>query len=452
MRILSLWLLGLLVLGSPLQAQDGSPAEKWISEAWALLPTYGSTQRFLLTQDEERNSRAAAHILSAALELSPEHLRGLWSLGYTQRLLAENARNRGRQQQAERHLRAALDALNRATELDPKDPWSPYTRGLCLTDAGQHEAALADLELALRHVDAQMQAGLNVTDIRFQVLEWRCEVAMRAGHWSAAREDLRAFHSEFSSNSWPLQIALGESYLRERNFAAARKVYLTTIDQYPNDFQAFALAGYLAGLTGDRDAADMHMHMAIQTERIVGLYTRLWYWMLAQPEDEAAALVDLTRLLANPPSSLSAWDRSLGQFCIGQLNMTEFQAALKRERARRLQLAEDLDHLDCEAAFYRGMRLEYEAKLLGPGAAAVGLRDQALSAYSEALQARPIAWKWEWAFARLGLARLSKAKVAAPEDFEGSWHRPGAKRPTHKTPEAWLPGDLLLEPVFRVLQ
>ena len=438
-------LLACLAFALPSAAQERADADGLIEQAWAFLPAYEGTPRFLLNAQVERETQAGAHLLQAGLALNPDHVRGLWSLGHALSLLAENHRNRGRSARANADYAGAVEALGHAIELSPLDAWSPYARAMAHTAAGEHALALADLRLTLGNA---LAAGESQDNMRFRAREWLPEVLMRLGKHEEAREALRRFHGEFASNSWPLLIALGESFQRQRDFAEARKVYQQTIQEYPNDFQAYALLGYLEGLSGNQAAAAQSMRLAIRNERFAGLYTRLWLWILATPELQGTALDDLSAFLKNPPDSVSAWDRSLGLFCIGELDFEGYAAALQGELQRRLELAEPLDDLECEAAFYRGLRLEREAQFQD-----VGDRSAARAAYLEALEARPLKWKWEWAYARLGLARcaaqdgLNPAHAPSTEESgNASWHRPGSDQLRHSAPEAWRVGDLLLRP------
>lgn len=439
--------LACLALALPAPFQERQSGDQLIEQAWTFLPAYTGTHRFLLTEQAERETRAGAHLLQAGLALEPDHIRGLWSLGHAQVLLAENHRNRGQQAAADEAYGLALGALSRAIELNPTDAWSPYARAMAHTSAGQQQLALADLKLALAKAQA---AGQTQDAMRFRALEWLPEVLMRSGRHAEARAALRSFHSEFSNNTWPMLIALGESFQRERNFAGAREIYQQTIQEYPSDFQAYALMGYLDGISGQPESAAESMRLAIRNERFAGMYTRLWLVILATPELEEAALKDLTAFLKNPPDSASEWDRTLGRFVIGQLTPDAFRRAAKAERERRYEAAEPMDELWCEVSFYMGLRAERDAAALSTAAERSKGYPIAVQYYRDALKARPNAWKWEWAYARLGLARLAKVLgVTAPSaeiaSAEGTrWHRAGQDQAQEEQPSPLEVGDLVI--------
>ena len=453
------------LLLAPVGVQETAPdAETLIQQAWTFLPAYDFTPRPLLDDSSRARATAGAHLLRAALALSPEHVRGLWSLGYAESLLAEDRHTRGDRERATQHKREAEEALQRAMLLRPEDPWALYARGAVRGALGEHRRALGDLKRTRELCDQLRARGDSSVDyLRFKTLEQNAELLQRAGEFVQARAALESFHEEFSNNDWPLLIALAESHLRERSFPGAFDAYRRAIEGYPSDHQAYALSGYLAGLVGDREEATRQLTTALEHELAPGMYTRLWLWILATEDAREGAREDLAGFLANPPSTLSAWDRTLGSFVLGSGEATEFLAAGRAEHARRLEAAEPLDDLLCEVWYYAGLRHELDAAELEADAREGRLR-QALHAYGTALESSPARWKWEWAFARLAFARLA-AELDLPADpgfrIDGasyqsphvqgtlartSWHRPGTLEsvPYVADPQ---PGDLLVATV-----
>jgi|GEM_PF-3042640 len=438
--MLALPLAALLATAVPPPLQDSKPtADGLAAEAWALLPPYTGDHRFFLADSAKREALAATHLLEGALVLDPGHLPSLWRLGYARNLLREDAKNRGELENAELHAQRAAEALERAIGLDAADPWAPYTLAMVHTGAGRHDGALEDLAEALARsetaIAAATQDGGDTSGaewLRFKILEWRSEVEMRARRFETAREHLRAFHGEFSTNPWPLEIALAESCARERDLAGAREHFGRAIELFDEDSQAYAARAYCDGLLGDDAAAVAGLERAIQLERQAGLYTRLWLWILSQGEARAAAGADLATLCEGPPPHLSAWDVALARFLLGEGEAATFVEAGEAELARRIEANEAPGDLRCELHFYAGLRCELD-----------GAEEEALHHYRAALRERPTAWKWEWAYARTRLARLAAEDLGRPtfEVIEGRFREPGLEGPASDS--RWsVPGAL----------
>ena len=446
-------------------AQDGRPgADELVAQGWKFLPPYSGEHREFLTAQERTDTAVAAHLFAAAVELQPEHLRALWSLGHAQVLLAEDRKNRG-DPAARVHDAEAIDALSRALALDPEDPWTAYARGALHASFGRHVEALDDLARAVANAERGMkrsgEEGQNAW-LRFKALEWRGEVLMRHGRFDEALAALSAFHREFSTSAWPLHVALAECHLRRRDLAGAREQYQVILELFPSDHQAYAALGYLAGLLGDRAEATRRLAEAIRYEREPGLYTRLWWWILATDEARPAAEEELRAFLEHPPGGVSEWDRGLGRFVLGAASVEVFLEAARAEEERRKTAGLPLDHLPCEARFYAGLRLEDDARRAAGAERRGELLESARRAYGEALGFAPESWKWEWAFARQRYAALCErlGSGLAPgfaveggtlrlegEDFElleGAWHAPGEERPSAELDRPRRAGDLFL--------
>lgn len=436
----------LLALASPATTQDDRPeAEALVNQAWLFLPTYDGEHRAFLDESTRRDTSVGAHLLAAATALDPTHVRGLWSLGHAEILLAEDDRNRGESEAAWRHYELAVAALTRSIELQSDDPWALYARGAAHTAFGANELAYADLSSAVAAADERLRVGEegSIPWLRFKALEWRAEVSMRLGAYERARDELRTFHSEFSNNEWPLLIALAESHERARDFAGARTVLESITEKFPSDHQAYALLGYLEGLVGNDERANERLLEALEYELAPGMYTRMWMWILATDDRRAAATQDFAGFLENPPDVLSAWDLTLGRFVLGTGTVDEFIEAAHAEEARRMAAGEALDDLMCEAWFYAGLRREAD-----------GEPDLARLAYVHALSYTPPKWKWEWAYARLHFAELARGGGPVEASFadeselvDALWHVPGAEGPLTKLSRAPLPGDLVIATV-----
>lgn len=460
-RILVLWALSALALLSvEARAQSERPGpDGLVDQAWGFLPVYDGEHRSFLTEVGRGEVSAAAHLFEAALSLDSAHLRALWSLGHAEVLLSEDRRNRGFVKEAAAHSVRAITSLGRAIELQQDDPWAWYARGTARTAAGLHGLALGDLERALELIDARDD---QLDWLRYKVLGWLAEVQMRGGRHAAARESLRAYHAEFSTNEWPLHIALAESHLRERDLAGARRRYLAILDGFPSDHQAFALLGYLAGLRGDHERATTRLTEAIERELEPGVYTRLWLLILATDEARQAAAEDLASFLENPPPGPTEWDLALARFALGAEGVPAFLERLRLEKERRMEAAETLDDLECEGWYYVGLRRELDASALEGEQERRELLGHALEGYRRALSFSPVAWKWEWAFARLRFADLALelGRTSAPQLSSGDgqvalselsahasslrWHAPRADGATAELGREPRPGDLVL--------
>jgi len=447
--------------------QDERPdAESLVELGWRLVPAYSGDHREALPSATAAEVEAGAHVFEAAIALDPEHLRALWSLGHAHVLLAANADHRGRDDDVRHHRRAAEQALTRAIELDATDPWAWYERGALRVEHGELRAAHDDLSRAVEAAEARIvETGPDGSEawLRFKALQRTPEASMRAGQFDVARTELRAFHDEFSNNSFPLEIALAESHLRERDFTAAASAYERITQAFPDDPQAYAFLGYLAGLMNDRAGATERLQQAIRLEREPGFYTRLWLWILATDDARPAAEADLRAFLEYPPSSSTAWDLGLGRYVLGEGDDDELLERARAEVERRIEAGENLGDILCECWFYVGLRRERAARS-APDEERGALATDALRAHREALRFRPDTWKWEWAFARvhytvlateLGLegdpqftvtdSTLTRPGTAEPAELiEARWHRVHAPRASADAPTPLRPGDLFL--------
>ena len=462
----SLLTLPLALLGP----QEEPNAEELVQQAWTLVPEYTGDHRPFLSAEDRSRTAAGAHLFAAAAELAPQHVRALWSLGHARILLAEDSRNRGYEQEALEHYADAVEALSRAIELTPNDPWSLYARGAAHAAFGRHTLALDDLDRAVGLMDETLAGPGDhgrVPWLRFKALEWRGEVLMRAGRYEEARAQLEAFHAEYSNNDWPLLIALAESHERERDLVGARARYEEAVEKFPNDHQALALLGYVAGLLGDRDEATRRLQQALEEELRPGMYTRLWLWILANDQARAAAEADLKGFLAHPPGDLTPWDVALGKFVTGEGDVEGFLETARAEEARRMEAGEVLDELMCEVWYYVGLRLENESAGVEDAEARAALRLRAFDAYRNALASTPVKWKWEWAFARLQLSELAAELDLQPGQSitldgqrvslggvsgrleSASWHAPKSERAVSSLGREPRTGDLMMARVRR---
>jgi tetratricopeptide (TPR) repeat protein len=450
------------MLAAP-EFRDVEGSAQLTEQGWQLIPTYTGEHRWSLSNSQRARTLAGFHVLSAATALDPANHLAWWRRGHAATLLSNDDRARSGGDGHE-FTRAAYESLTRARELSPDDPWSAYALGLARADLGDLDGAVRGLnsaiELCAPGIAAEGPDGTSAW-IAFKCREWLGELLMRAGRFDEARASLRSFYADFGENAWPLRIALGECALRQRDFAAAREQYTWIVEQgdFAGDPQAHAMLGYLAGLLGHTEAALAHLNDAIARERTPELYARLWQWIL-DPETPSERRPDLEKFLAFPPPQLPPWDLRLGRFLLGEGSPTSLLDAARIELERRWEANENPGDLMCEAQFYTGLRFELNARA---AASAESRRESWTAArvhYGAALRLRPTAWKWEWAYARLRDAQLSRALDARRErqtwesfetsDFERiELHRLSAEAPIEWSPagghaDSLEVGDLLL--------
>jgi tetratricopeptide (TPR) repeat protein len=460
--LLALALLAAPVLDAPAAAQD---ANKLVNDAWPYLPEYTAAERPYLSEEMRRKAAAGAKMLAAAIELDPSHARGLWCRGYAEWLLAVDAKNRGEAEAAQEHFGASVESFSAGIGLNETDPWALVGRAQTLASFGEYGPAIADMDAALASMAETLAKPGNHGStpwLRFQAMKARAEILMQLGRFEDAREALSTFHGLFSGNNWNLYVETADSYKRERDFDSARATYEKILEEFENDFQAYALLGYLEGLVGDRAAATKRLQEALEYELQPGMYTRMWLTMLATDEARPAAVADFEGFMENPPDDLSEWDRTLGNFVLGNGTVEEFARKGGIEVARRMSAGEAVDDLPCEIAFYSGFRHEADAAKAGDGATQKMHQEKALAAYREALSFDP-KWKDEWAYSRMHFARLTaelgqktKPGFSVKDDrlsvggqargklMEASWHAPGEAAAKPSLGRAVQPGDLLI--------
>lgn len=389
--------------------RDAESSARLTEEGWAFIPTYTGEHRWSLGAAQRAQTLAGLHILAAATALDPENQLAWWRHGHAATLLGND--DRARDPRCSDYFTAtAHESLSRARELAPEDPWSAYALAMANANLGLVGQAVENLHLAIELCAPGIEAqGPNGTPawIAFKCREWLGELLMRAGRFDEANVAIRSFYADFGENAWPERIALGECALRGRDFATAREQYAWIIGQqeFATDPQAHAMLGYLEGLLGNAELADAHLTEAIVRERSPQLYARLWRWILA-PERREQLRPGLDKFLAFPPPSVSAWDLRLGRFLLGEGDPDSLLSDASIELSRRWEQNENPGDLLCEAHFYSGLRHELDAGMTANAEARLELLAAARAHYGKALGERPIAWKWEWAYARVRDAEL----------------------------------------------
>lgn len=443
--------------------RDREGSAQLTEQGWQYIPTYTGEHRWSLSAEQRVRTLAGFHILTAATALDPENHLAWWRRGHAATLLGNDDRARD-PHGSDDFTALAYESLSQARVLAPEDSWSAYALAMAEADLGLVNQAVESLHLAIELCAPGIEAeGPNGTPawIAFKCREWLGELLMRAGRFEEANAAIRSFYADFGENEWPLRIALGECALRGRDFAKAREQYAWIVaePQFESDPQAHAMLGYLEGLLGNTQAATAHLADAVSRERTPELYARLWQWLL-DPEAQAELRPGLEKFLAFPPPQLGEWDLRLGRFLLGDGEPGSLIADARAELERRWEANENPGDLLCEAHFYAGLRHEFDAAAATDPARRAELLAAARTHYGEALAARPVAWKWEWAYARVRDAELSATlgQQRRPEPlaslealgFErAELHPLGAEAPlswseARDLREYFEPGDLLL--------
>lgn len=405
--MLATLLLPLFLLTPP---QERPTATGLVDQARSYLPEYTGEHRPFLTSQQESAVRAANHILSAALSLDPKSTYAKWWKGHTYILLGENHLNRGEVNLGSAYYRHAMDCFDQAVWEDETYAWGYYARAMVHMRLGEFYRAQQELRMCIGLANSIAKSGDETARsesefIRYKARLWSAECSMRVYEFEKAREQYRSFYADNGNNAWDLGIKIAETYQRERAFLAAIQTYeeLLNVPEYADYHGAYNYLGYLEGLLENPDKAAHRLNQALERERQPTLYPRLWLWILAPDEQKQDALDQLNRFLTHPPANLSHWDLKLGRFLTGEGTQEEFLTQARVERARRKIAAQSLDNLMCEVWFYAGLRQEWRSS-----------KDEAIAAYKKALAFRPIAFKWEWAYARLHFARLLRSPENLP--------------------------------------
>ncbi|MFT7676235.1 MAG: tetratricopeptide (TPR) repeat protein [Planctomycetota bacterium] len=430
--------------------QENVTAPQLVAQGRALLPSYNGDHRSFLTDLQQREVRAASHLLSAALALDPKSTYAMWWKGHAETLLGEDRGNRGAWGQSVAYYESALGLFDSVLELEPDYHWAWYARGMARNRLGQPFQALADYEQSVRVANGRIAAAedpqsseADALFVRFKARQWQADTRIGVLAFDQARQEFREFYADNGGNPWDLNFALGESYLRQRDLGGAATLYgeLLGVRDFVSFDRIHSELGYLAGLRGAPVEAHAHLHAAIQRERVATLYPRLWLWILATPERRSEAADDLGAFLEHPPASLSAWDLTVGRFLLGTGSSADFLRAGSMEEQRRMEVAVPLDDLMCEVWFYAGLKYER-----------AGDSAKATRAYALALGYDPPKFKWEWAFARAGFARLMGQRSELEEYPAIEWngellvlyvHRAGELASRTELPRPLLAGDLV---------
>lgn len=398
---------------APVQKADRPDSAALVEQARLFVPQFEGDHKYFLTTEEERDVRAAANILEAAMALDAENTYALWWHGHCSVLLGENEKNRGRLDSARSQYESALASFAVTIEQDPSYYWARYSRAMAEANLGRFWDAIGDFDAAVEITDAAMaesDADQMAPFVRFKARQWRADTRMRIFEFDTARTEFARFYADNGNNAWDLGYSIAETYLRESDLERARLAYEEIIanPEFVKFDSTYAELAYVAGLVGADELAVERIEKALELEFKPTLYPRLWLWILSAGETRAKAQADLAEFLQYPPDDLSAWDLTLGKFLIGEGSTTDFLAQAQAEQARRMVEAVALDDLMCEVWFYIGIRSDR-----------AGEDAEALDAYRQALAFRPAQHKWEWTYARHGLAMVAaRSGAAANPGFE----------------------------------
>ncbi|MEZ6020200.1 MAG: hypothetical protein R3F17_08885 [Planctomycetota bacterium] len=305
---------------------------------------------------------------------------------------------------------------------------------------GMFGAAHAKAE-AVTAADEVAAASNGAQTIFHRTRLWIADTRLGLLRFDGARKAFHIYYGDDPQQAWRLGFSLLETWLRARDFEGAeRHLQALLAEQEFADWpQIHEQLGYLAGLRGDRALATKFLEAALARERNLGVYVRIWMVLIGDVAAQETARKELAQIVESPSRGISDWDVKLVRFVIGQEGQEGFLQQAQAERQRRLEQAELLDNLMAEVWFYVGARLERE-----------GRPAEALAAWRETLKAEPAGFKWEWEYARLGLARLAERRelpiaggplASIPAKDWVVFHRFGSE--PRSEGKLW-PGDLVL--------
>ncbi|MEZ6005491.1 MAG: tetratricopeptide repeat protein [Planctomycetota bacterium] len=416
----------LLLLTLIALAQDAPDSAAKLAEAQSLLPQYQGEHRYLLTEIDRARVQQAVDLLQGTTEAE-----GLRWRAHAEVLLGEDQLSRGdRGPGRESMLRAHAD-LSAALVQEPGDPWTWYARGLAYRRLGLTLRAIEDLEHCLLLTEGQ--PGF----VRFKAQTWLVELYLDVLDLQSAQSRIAQHFQENGNDPWDRSMADLELLLRSRQFERAAE-FLGTLAQRPDcDGQSVLheQLGYVLGLLGKNREACESLERALAREQQPSVYPRIWLCIFSGLAEESRH--ELARFVEHPPRGMASWDLDLARFVLGNLSHDQFLAAADREKARRLESAEDIALFDGEVGFYEGWRYEFE-----------GQRSLAATAYGRVLQSWPERFHWEWSFARQRFQALGQGRRVALPPMDRPpivWHRFGAgESQAIGGPEQAEVGDLLL--------
>ena len=449
MTTLGVLALVLPALGVGRPAQESSETvQQLIETAKGLLPAYQGEHRSLLRAEDRRRVAAASYLFSAALELQPQQAHVLWWKAHADFLLAENALHREGSYAASPYLDSAHLALNQSLAIDADSYWAYYARGMVQLRQGWPDRALEDYRAAIALIDrlsTENRLGSQQQDaafVQYKCRSWIPEALLAKESYDGARTAFREFFGHYGDNAWDLGFALLETHLQERQYTAALQHLeeLLRTKDYADFPQIYESCAYIQGAVGQSRMALENLERCLERERDPSIYPRLWMLILQEGEPPGQIVAELAGFVANPPRSASTWDLAVGRLLLGGLQPADFESVLREERTRRLGAAEAVDSLDSEGMFYLGYALESRGQI-----------HKALRAYEQAMDSVPQRFNWEWEYARIRYAHLTKQENLTltgdgPPSIRGTkrFHRAGMAQSLAEVPAQWEPGDLIL--------
>lgn len=270
----------------------------------------------------------------------------------------------------------ALSDYDRALAIEPLDSWTHYAHAMSLHNLRRYDAALVGYTRSLE-IDPQ----------RVKAWDWRGFTRTLTGDFKGAAGDFRRSIELDSTNVWT-HLELAKAELALDHLDACEQSLLDARELAPSDTSVRAQLGFLAAVRGTREEAIAHLAFVVEMNGIEETHARIWIWM--QSADPEVADLELGEWFAEARIE-GTWEQHLVAFLLGESTDDALAAHARAETATRVENGEWPDFLECEAAFFAGVRHERRGEV-----------ESAHSLYARALRFDAAgAWEWHMARARL---------------------------------------------------
>lgn len=215
-------------------------------------------------------TRPAKQHLERALEMNPRDPQAALLLGL---LLHEE----------QRHVEA-VEALELAYSFDPQSPYASIYRGLSLLKLGRAQQARVDIERAVRLAPQLPEAGLALA-----------ELELAEGSFGKAERLLRELVTRAPANT-DAKILLGRTLFDAGKPAEAVPILRAALETTPNHTEALYLLSQALLRSGDQQGGRVAL-ARFQEQRATDEQIRVLESALADDRDDTASRLQLARLL-----------------------------------------------------------------------------------------------------------------------------------------------------------
>ena len=177
-------------------------------------------------------------------------------------------------------FKPALEALNKAYQLEPGKVATLLLRASVQQELGDNEAALAD-------VDRALELNPNMEDeMKSRVMKFRAMLLANRGDFAAAIKELQQLEKSFPKDLAVI-LQLGTFYTSQENYAAAIKKYDEVLKSDPNNAAALRLRGdaYLSIGKHSEAIADLEKAAQLMPDD-AGTLNNLAWVLCTSPTDE----------------------------------------------------------------------------------------------------------------------------------------------------------------------